>query len=47
MVGQVTTDGFGNAHVTFRKVSMAGYTSWFATLHGSNGWNDSTIFSTN
>ena len=47
LVGEVTTDAFGVADVTFKRVKGNGSTSYFATLHGTNGWNDSPIFPAN
>jgi hypothetical protein len=42
-MGPVTTDAFGVADVT-RHVKTGTVTTFFATLWGPNGWNDTTIF---
>jgi len=44
LVGQVTTNAFGVADVTFTRVPMSGATTFFASLMGPNGWNDTPIF---
>jgi hypothetical protein len=46
-LGQVTTDAFGVADVTFKGVSMSGQTTFFATLYGGGSFNDTAIFPTN
>lgn len=42
-MGPVTTDAFGVADVT-RHVKTGSVTTFFASLSGPNGWNDTTIF---
>ena len=42
-MGPVTTDAFGVADAT-RHVKSGANGTYFATLHGPNGWNDTTIF---
>lgn len=47
LLGQVTTNAFGVADVTFNRVSTGGATTFFASIMGANGWNDTPIFPVN